>query len=112
MARFLVLGLAAAALPACGENKIRVDNAGTGEARVYVSYYTHHEEPITGYSWSEREHDSWIVGPGQAGEQEYPSSALEVTITREPGGAVLYAADLTYDDFRDEHSRIEVTVFP
>ncbi len=112
MGRFLALGLAAAVLPACGENRIWVSNAGTGGARVDVRYYTHHEEPITGYSWSEHEHDSWLVGPGQIGEKEYPTSVLEVTITEEAGGAVLYKEDLTYDDFRDEHSRIEIVVYP
>ena len=110
--RALALALAAAVLPACGENKIWVNNAGTGNALVHVRYSTAHEEPITGFSWSEREDDTWIVGPGQIGEEEYPTSVLEVTITEEAGGAVLYHTKLKYEDFRDEHSRIEITVYP
>ena len=109
--RGLLPALAMTVLPACGENKIWVQNAGTSDALVHVRYYTQHGDSL-GYSWSERHDDTWIVGPGQAGEEDYPSSALKVRITALPGGAVLFEDVVDHEDFRDEHSRIELTVYP
>ena len=110
--RAALLGLAVTVLPACHEHKIWVNNAGTGVALVHVRWYTSHEEPITGYTWWEREHDNWTVGPGQSGEQNYPNPYLELIITEEASGAVLFQSRLNDGDFRDEHGRLELTVYP
>lgn len=112
MARLLALGLAAAVLPACGENKIWVQNEGGSDARVDVYWTTDHEDPFLGIRWTEDHDDSWLVSPGQSAGKSYPSSVLEVRIVRASDGLTLFEDDFEYEDFRDEHSRIEITVVP
>lgn len=111
MAKVLALGLAAAVLPACHEAKIWVSNEGTNDARVKV-HWTEEEEDDDGSERTLHHDDEWVVRAGQADGRTYHHVPLDVRILRRADGAVLLDTTLTGNDFEEEHSRIELTVYP
>ena len=113
MARVLALGLAAAVLPACHEHKIQVTNAGANDARVKIHFTTEEEDdddPV--FDRTIHHDDEWIVAPGATGGKTYPPETIDVRIERDTDGSVLLRDTFYWRDFREEHSRIELTVHP
>jgi hypothetical protein len=128
MARFLVLAVAAAALPALGGCDILIDecvdatfypdygielkNAGAWEVRMTVVYD----------EWEEGEDDApdelvtktrttGIVA-GEKVTKWYPHEPLDVKIERIVDGRVLFQDHFSAADFDREHDRVELTVYP
>ena len=127
MGRILAWGLALPALAGCDvlidecvdatfypDHGIEVKNAGTWDVRMTVVYD----------EWADDDHDddtpdefktrvdtTYIV----AGEKQtvwYPQEPLDVKIERIFDGQILYQDHLSRADFRREHDRFEITVYP
>jgi len=108
MRRTLAVLFAFAVLPACHDrdhNSLLVHNQGTSTVVVDLTYKVY----LDGNS----RHSSSLVSAGTIFEDDLPIvRELHVVITRVSGGAILFKDDFNHDDFRDDHGRIEIVVFP
>jgi hypothetical protein len=113
MGRILALGLA---LPLAGcdvlidecvdavfiaDHGLEVKNAGSYDARMTVVYGG--DRKIT---------DTTYIVAGEKQTVWYSDDALDVTIERIFDGQILYQDHLSRADFRREHDRFEITVYP
>jgi hypothetical protein len=127
MARFLLLGLALP-LTACDvlveecvdacvdavfypDHGVEVANAGRSDARVTVVYDTWVEEDDDTSEFKTIT-DTMHLLPGEKQTGWYPREPLHVTIERIIDGQILFQDHFSRADFRGEHDRIELTVYP
>ena len=96
----------AATQAAChSEYELYVQNAGNESIVVTV------EIQKGGYG-SRDDDDVFIVSANSAILEEYRSPNLDVLITRNSDGLILFADDFDKKDFKDDHGKIEITVQP
>jgi hypothetical protein len=84
------------------DHGIEVKNAGIWEARMTVVY----DEDAEGFT------DTTYLNPGEKQTVWYDDAAMTVTIERILDGQILYQDHLSRPDFRREHDRVEITVYP
>ena len=101
------------ALAGCDKtpNEILFDNRGFQTAVVDVTYRA--SSSSDDWTGGEERQQLFEVAAGTIAVGEYPDiDDMDVLITRKIDGMVLFHASYTQKDFRHDHSRIEITVYP
>lgn len=90
--------------------QIAVHNQGAGRVTVFVTVFVQRDYYV--YVDTDRRTDSFDLLPGDLWVREIGASEAGVMIVRASDGALLF--DDFYDgwDFKDEHGKIEISVFP
>ena len=106
-------GLAAAVLllPAChDEDELQITNLGASTVLVDVSWEEHAD--WCGCGWDDG-HRLYEVPPGATITRDFGHvHDMDVLITRQSDGLVLFYEDFDAEDFDDDHGKIEVAVNP
>ena len=85
-------------------NRLDVTNRGTETTVVEVSYHEDGHDGVVSTSFE--------VAPGQGRRGRFPDADVAVLIYRKSDQSVLYWNYLTKDDFGNDTSRVEITVYP
>jgi len=96
------------------DHGIEVKNAGVRDARmtvVYEEWVDDDHDDDTPDEWKTRVDTTYLV-PGEKQTVWYGDHELDVTIERVLDGQILYQDHLSRPDFRREHDRFEITVYP
>jgi len=93
------------------DHGVEVKNAGANDARmivVYEEWETREDEPDELKTVT----DTTYLAPGEKQTVWYPDEPMNVKIIRIADGMVLFEDHFSQADFRGEHDRIELTVYP